>query len=135
MGRDKMILLSTIIHKFQDLFSAKYKATILPSHKKALHVMEQCRKETGLHMSAECTDYNCGKQIYIPHCQNHENQQWIDNQLSKRLPADYYLITFTLPEQLRDLAWKNQKTIYTLMFSCVQDVLKTFTKNDKKTRW
>lgn len=136
-----MILLSTIIHKFKDLFSAKYKAVILPSHKKALHVMEQCRKETGLHMLAKCTDQNCGKQMYIPHscghrncphCQNHENQQWIDNQLSKRLPAEYYLITFTLPKQLRDLAWKNQKIIYTLMFFCVQDVLKTFTKNDKK---
>jgi hypothetical protein len=52
--------------------------------------------------------------------------------LSKRLPAQYYLITFTLPEQLRDLAWKNQTTIYSLMFACVQDLLKTFTKKDKK---
>jgi hypothetical protein len=54
--------------------------------------------------------------------------------LSKRLPAQYYLITFTLPEQLRDLAWKNQTTIYSLMFACVQDVLKAFTQNDKKLK-
>ena len=53
-------------------------------------------------------------------------------ELEKRLPAPYYLITFTLPHQLRDLTWKNQKTIYSLMFSCVQNVLKTFTANDKK---
>lgn len=90
---------------------------------------------------AQCTEHNCRKQTYIlhscghrncPHCQNHENQQWIENQLGKRLPVRYYLITFTLPEQLRDLAWRHQKKIYSLMFACVSDVLKTFTRNDRK---
>jgi hypothetical protein len=48
------------------------------------------------------------------------------------LPAPYFLITFTLPEQLRDLAWRNQKTVYSLIFACVSDTLKLFTQNDKK---
>ena len=141
MGRDEMILLSSVINEFEDRFFAKYKKNILPGHRRALQVMKQCRKEHGPHMLVRCTSHNCEEHRYIPHscghrncphCQNHESQQWIENQLSKRLPAQYYLITFTLPEQLRDLAWKNQKTIYSLMFSCVQDVLKTFTKNDKQ---
>lgn len=136
-----MILLSSIINEFKDRFFDRYKNYVLPSHKQALQAMVHCRQEHGPHMLAQCTDHNCGKQIYIPHscghrncphCQNHENQQWIENQLSKRLPAQYYLITFTLPEQLRDLAWKHQTTIYSLMFACVQDALKTFTKNDNK---
>jgi hypothetical protein len=136
-----MILLSSVINEFEGLFFERYKETILPGHKKALHVMKQCRKEHGPHMLARCSNRDCGKQTYIPHscghrncphCQNHENWQWIENQLSKRLPAPYYLVTFTLPRQLRDLAWKNQKKIYTLMFACVQDVLKRFTQNDKK---
>jgi hypothetical protein len=141
MGRDKMILLSSIINEFEDQFLVKYKNNILPGHKKALQAMKLCRKEHGPHMLARCTNHNCGQMTYIPHscghrncphCQNHENWQWIENQLSKRLPAQYYLITFTLPSQLQELAWKNQKKIYSLMFACVQDVLKTFTKNDKK---
>ena len=141
MGRDKMILLSSIINEFEDLFLAKYEKNILPGHRKALHVMKQCRMADGPHMLAGCTDKNCGEQIYIPHscghrncphCQNHENWQWIENQLNKRLPANYYLITFTLPSQLRDLAWKHQKIIYSLMFASMQEVLKTFAKNDKK---
>jgi len=138
-----MILLSSIINEFADRFLPRYKNTILPEYVKAMQAMAQCRKEHGPHMLAQCTNHNCGKLTYIPHscghrncphCQNHENQQWIENQLSKRLPAQYYLITFTLPRQLRDLAWKNQKKIYSLMFACVQDVLKTFTGNDKKLR-
>jgi len=138
-----MILLSSVINKFKDGFLDRYKKYVLPSHIKALHAMEQCRQEHGLHMLAQCTNHNCGKLTYIPHscdhrncphCQNHESRQWIENQLNKLFPARYYLITFILPRQLRDLAWKNQKKIYSLMFACVQDTLKTFTKNDKKLR-
>ena len=136
-----MILLSAIINEFEDSFLTRYKNMVLAGHRKALRAMKHCRKEYGPHMLARCTNHHCDNQISIPHscghrncphCQNHENWQWIENQLEKLLPAPYYLITFTLPSQLRDLAWKHQKTIYSLMFSCVQDVLKTFTANDKK---
>ena len=136
-----MILLSTIINTFEDSFLSKYKNTVPTGHRKALQAMKRCRQGHAPHMLARCTNHNCGTKIYIPHscghrncphCQNHENWQWIENQLEKRLSASYYLITFTLARQLRDLAWKNQKVIYSLMFSCVQQVLKTFTQNDKK---
>jgi len=136
-----MILLSAIINKFSDGFLAQYQAFALPGHKKALWAMGQCRQEHGPHMLAQCTDHDCQKQTYIPHscghrncphCQNHESSQWIEKELNKRLPAPYFLLTFTLPKELRDLAWKNQKTVYSLLFTCVQDTLKTFTRNDKK---
>ena len=138
-----MILLSSIIEKFEEKFFNKYKTAVLPSHKKALLAMKQCRKESGPHMLARCTNDNCRRHSYIPHscghrncphCQNHESRQWIENQLNKQLPAQYYLLTFTLPGQLRKLAWKNQKLIYSLMFQCIQELLKTFTRNDKKLR-
>ncbi|WP_459880309.1 IS91 family transposase [Desulfothermus naphthae] len=136
-----MIYLSSIITQFKDSFFVKYKNFVLPEHKKALHVMEHCRDKHGPLMLARCSNDNCSHTVYIPHscghrscphCQNHENQQWIENQLSKKLPATYWLITFTLPTQLRNLAWKNQKTFYSLMFASVQETLKTFVKNDKK---
>ena len=37
-----------------------------------------------------------------------------------------------MPEQLRDITWKNQKLIYSSFFICVKETLQTFTKNDKK---
>jgi hypothetical protein len=37
-----------------------------------------------------------------------------------------------LPRQIRDLAWRNQAIVYSLFFAAVQELLKTFTKNDKK---
>lgn len=130
-----------IINKFRRSFLERYKNSILPGHHKALWAMEQCRHEHGPKMLALCTDHDCAERRYIPHscghrncphCQNHETQQWIENQLDKRLPAEYFLITFTLSKQLRDLTWRFQKIVYPLMFDCVQDTLKTFTRNDKK---
>jgi len=47
-----MILLSSIINEFKDRFLEKYKRSILPSHKKALHAMQQCRQEHSPHMLA-----------------------------------------------------------------------------------
>jgi hypothetical protein len=138
-----MILLSSIINKFEGRFFHRYKAAILPSYRKALWVMKRCRKEHGPHMLARCTNDNCGKLMVIPHscghrscphCQNHEGWQWIENQLNKQLPAEYYLLTFTLPKQLRKLAWMNQKLVYSLMFQCIQEILKIFTRNDRQLR-
>ncbi len=136
-----MILLSSIINEFKDRFLEKYRKSILPSHKKALQSMQQCRQEHSPQMLARCTNDNCRKQTYIPHscghrscphCQNHESWQWIENQLEKQLPAKYFLITFTLPKELRWLTFLNQQLIYSLVFLCVQETLKTFTMNDKQ---
>ena len=131
-----MILLSSIIKQFESKACTKY--NLLPSQKKGLFFMKRCRQEHGPHMLAKC---DCGVRRYIPHscghrncphCQNHESQRWTENQLKQLLPAEYFLVTFTLPKELRVLAWENQKLIYTLMFQCVQQVLKTFTGNDNK---
>jgi len=134
-----MILLSSIINEFSEKFFRKYNA--LPGHKRALYVMKECRKHHSPYMIAQCTNEQCQQHSYVPHscghrscphCQNHESQQWIENQLDKQLPAQYYLITFTLPKQLRDLAWRNQRLVFDMLFSAVNELLQTFTKNDKK---
>jgi len=134
-----MILLSSIISEFTERFFCKYNP--LPSHKKALRAMQECRKHHSPYMVAQCTNEQCGQHSYIPHscghrncphCQSHESQQWIENQLDKQLPAQYYLITFTLPKQLRDLAWRNQRLVFDILFATINELLQTFTKNDKK---
>jgi hypothetical protein len=134
-----MILLSSVINEFSEIFHQKYNP--LPSHIKAMRAMTQCRKHHSPYMIAQCTNDLCLESSHVPHscghrncphCQNHESQQWIENQLKKRLPAQYYLLTFTLPKQLRDLAWKNQRLVFSILFDATQELLKTFAHNDKK---
>jgi hypothetical protein len=48
------------------------------------------------------------------------------------VPATYFLVTFTLPPTLRDLAFSHQRTLYTQMTRCAWHTLKTFAQNDKQ---
>jgi len=50
-------------------------------------------------------------------CQNHETSQWLDRQFAKLLPVEYFMVTFTLPYELRSLAWHNQTAVYNILFA------------------
>ncbi len=75
--------------------------------------------------------HSCGHR-FCPHCQHHESQQWLERQLKRQVPAEYFLVTFTLPAQLRPLAWRRQRTLYSLMIRCVWETVRTFSQNDKQ---
>ncbi len=131
------MLLSTIIQTFEAEFLAIYQNALLPSQRKALASLKQCRTTQSPMMLAQCD--GCEKQVFIPHscghrncphCQHHESRQWLERQLKKQVPAEYFLLTFTLPEELRPLAWQHQRTLYDLMIRCSWETLKTFAQND-----
>ncbi len=134
-----MILLSSIIETFEAEFLAQYQDSLLPSHLKALCAMKHCRTASSPQMLAQCPE--CDSQLLVPHscghrncphCQHHESQQWLERQLQKQVPAEYFLVTFTLPAQLRPLAWHHQRTLYALMTRCSWETVRTFTHNDKQ---
>jgi len=134
-----MITFSSIIKKFKDKLLNQYGSHLLPSHHKALNALNNCRTDQAPLMLARCD--NCEKRIYAPHscghrncphCQHHESQQWIERQLKKQVPGDYFLLTFTLPAELRPLAWNNQNKIYSLIMQCGWNTLNTFSQNDKQ---
>jgi hypothetical protein len=127
-----MILLSSILQTFEAEFLNQYQGSILPSHLKALSAMKICRTSLSPRMRAQCPD--CDHQVFVPHscghrncphCQHHESQQWLERQLHKQVPAEYFLLTFTLPEQLRPLAWSHQRTLYSTMIRCAHSVKTT----------
>jgi len=51
--------------------------------------------------------------------------------LGEGLPASYFLLTFTLPVELRELAWRHQRTLYAMLFDCAWATVNTFSQNDK----
>lgn len=136
-----MIRLSTLIEQFETSLLSQYSNRLLPSHKKALSAMKICRSKHSPLMLAKCTDcghdqlipHSCGHRN-CPHCQSHESQQWIERQSEKQVPASYFMITFTLPKELRALVWQHQRQLYTLMFQSVWDTLRTFSQNDKQLK-
>lgn len=134
-----MILLSSVIKAFEAAFFARHGHAILPSHRKALAAMKWCRTSNSPRMMAQCSacdtqafiPHSCGHR-HCPHCQHHESQQWLQRQLEKQVPADYFLVTFTLPAELRPLAWDHQRCVYDAMIRCSWETVRTFALNDRQ---
>jgi len=136
-----MILLSQIISDYEQDLLSRYGNQLLPSHYNALGAMKNCRTDGSLLMLAQCEQ--CEHQTFVPHscghrncphCHNYESQRWLERQRAKLLPVDYYMITFTLPAQLRSLAWQHQTLVYALLFKLAWETLRSFGLNDKKLR-
>ena len=137
-----MIRLASIIDQFEPDFLNTYQGKILPSQFKALQALKNCRTEySPMMMRVSCADcdhqvvvpHSCGHR-HCPHCQHHESQQWIEQQVQKQLPALYFMITFTMPRELRSLAWQHQKEVYNLMFQSSWETLQSFSLTDKELK-
>ena len=110
--------MASIINQYHDAFMTKYGDTALPGHLKAINAIRSCRTPNSGELYVGCSDcshtewkpLSCGHRS-CPQCQNHEASQWIDRQQGKLLPVPYFLITFTLPYQLRSLAFHNQRLV------------------------
>ena len=130
--------LASIINQYYDAFIAKHADTLLHGHLKALNAIRRCRTPDSGELYVQCTDcgqtewrpMSCGHRS-CPKCQNHEASQWIDRQQAKLLPAPYFMATFTLPYELRTLAWYHQKSVYSIFFTCAASTLKDFALNPK----
>jgi len=98
---------------------------VLPSQKKALQAIAQCRTAAlgGQlfrcdHCGAEHYSYHsCGNR-HCPKCHGQQTQAWLEEQRARLLPCGYYLLTFTLPSELRALAWAHQREVYGLLLQC-----------------
>ena len=97
-----------------------------------------CRKGQYGELVLECNDCparasalrSCGHRV-CNQCQNQSTQAWLDKQLSKKLPVKYYMVTFTLPSELRDTAKRHSKEIYDSLIKSAAVTLKRFGLNKK----
>lgn len=129
---------ATIAHDYLDRFKAKHRYTTSPDQWSALNAILGCRTAQygQVHLSCSACPgqsrcyQSCGHRS-CNRCQNHSTTQWMDRQVTKLLPVEYFMVTFTLPYELRALAKANQKLIYALLFDCAVSTIKTFGLNDK----
>lgn len=134
-----MIRLADLVERFEHALKLKYADRLLPGHLRALDAIRRCRSAAQAMMQAQCPD--CDHEMLLPHscghracprCQHLESQRWLERQRRKLLPVTYFMITFTLPAQLRSLAFSHQRLFYDLLFKISWEVLSTFGLNDKQ---
>jgi hypothetical protein len=134
-----MITMASLIERFEADYLAAHPHAILPSHRHALNAMRRCRSTLAPHMLAQCTGcptqrlvpHSCGHRS-CPHCQHFESQRWIERQTRRLVPGSYFLVTFTLPAELRPLARLHQRTVYDSLMDCAWKTLHSFTLNHRQ---
>jgi hypothetical protein len=111
----------------------EYSSRLSSDMRKAIFAMLACKtpqQRQSLWACNHCayhdsTPLSCGHR-HCPQCQQNTTTQWLERQKSKRLPVEYFMLTFTLPFELRSLAMRHPKALYQLMFSVTSSILKNF---------
>jgi ribosomal protein L37AE/L43A len=111
---------------------------MLPSHRRAMRDIEQCRTPARgghLYLCDDCqkteSAYHSCRNRHCPTCQGDRAEQWAQAQKERILPTDYYLITFTVPDSLRPLARSNQRCLYDLLLRCAAKTIQKLAKDPK----
>lgn len=118
-----MVELADIFRVYGPHYLNKYGDKLLPSHRRALRDIERCRTPAlGGHVyRCEACDetqylYHSCRNRHCPKCQNGKALQWLAKQQNLLLPVPYFLLTFTLPSGLREVARSHQRLVYDLLF-------------------
>lgn len=118
------------LRRFLPAHLREYRHAMGEAQRRAVWAITHCRTaEMGGHLHA-C---DCGKREFHFHSCNHrscpqcgkaDTARWVGRELGKRVGAPYFMVTFTLPEELRPLfLTPAAKDIYQLFFSAASSAL------------
>ena len=135
-----MVELADIFRRYVPGYIDRFGHRMLPSHRRAIDDIIACRTEQmGGHLYC-CENPDCEQLVYAyhscgnrscPKCGQDKTQRWLERQHQLLLPTHYFLVTFTLPGQLRPIARSNQKLVYNLLFKSSAEALKKLAKDPR----
>jgi hypothetical protein len=90
---------------------------------KVMSAIERCRTAAlGGHV-ARCEDcshtliaYNSCRNRHCPKCQGAAAKEWLAEREADLLPVPYFHVVYTLPAELRAIAYQNKAVVYDLLF-------------------
>jgi hypothetical protein len=133
-----MTTLGEIVGQYGAAYRARYGEQMLPSHEAALRAIEACRTEAlggRVYRCDACQSshysYHSCRNRQCPQCQQDAAQQWLAHQQALLLPVPYFLITFTLPSGLRDVAYRHQRLVYDAFFRASAAALQHLARDER----
>lgn len=128
--------LASLFERYRARFLQRHGNTLTVEQWSALNAITGCRTGQYGELLLTCQDCqyhgtryrSCGHRS-CNQCQQHSAQAWLDRQQQKLLPVDYYLVTFTLPYELRALARRHDRTVYGLLMQSAVSILRRFGLN------
>jgi hypothetical protein len=130
-----VIPLAEVLRRHWPAYVRRFGAKLLPSHRHAVQCLLRCRTPA---LGGQVYRCDCGRVEYSYHSCNHracpkcgqaDATEWLARQRRKLLPVPYYLVTFTVPAELRRLIRSHQKLLYRALLQesarALQDVART----------
>jgi hypothetical protein len=106
---------------------------------KAMSAIEACRTEAlGGHVAgcASCGHhhiaYNSCKSRHCPKCEGPAARDWMAARAEDLLPVEYFHLVFTLPAEIAQIAWRNKKAVYDLLFCTSAETVMTIAADPKR---
>jgi hypothetical protein len=97
---------------------------------KVMSAIERCRTAAlGGHV-ARCENAACGhteiaynscRNRHCPKCQGAASRRWLADREAELLPVPYFHVVYTLPSELRDIAYQNKRVIYDLLMKAAAE--------------
>ena len=133
-----MPTVADVLRRYGGQYLERFGATMPGEHKKVLHAITACRTGelgTVLYACQSCGEIHaigrsCGNR-HCPTCQHDKTKAWLEKQTDRLLPCPYFLVTFTLPAELRALARSHQRVIYAALFEASSEALRALAANPK----
>jgi hypothetical protein len=133
-----MVELAEIFRQHGAEYQRKYGERMPPSHLRALRDIQRCRTEElggQVYHCDQCKQYRYSyhscKNRHCPKCQNDQANAWLKTQKGLLLPVIHFMVTFTLPAELRALARSHQKTVYNILFRASAQALEYLARDPR----
>ena len=125
-----MVEVAEIFRVHGPRYRAKYGKRMLRSHLRAMRDIQACRTESlggEVYLCKKCDEYRYSyhscKNRHCPKCGNDQANKWLEEEKHLLLPVTHFLVTFTLPKELRRVARSHQKTVYNILFRASSEAL------------
>jgi hypothetical protein len=125
-----VVELADVFRHFADGYLAAHGAAMPTSHRRAIDAIMACRTpELGGHLwrcdtcSKEVFSYHSCKNRSCPQCHTKQTQEWLQARQAEMLPCDYYHVTVTVPQELRELLRANQRDGYAVLMKAAAEAI------------
>ncbi|MCU0694011.1 MAG: IS91 family transposase [Polyangiaceae bacterium] len=120
---------------------AEFVARYRPSDEQrwVLRAIERCRTTALGGHRRECEAcghqhiaYNSCSNRHCPKCQGKERREWVEAEVGRLLPVDYFHVVFPLPHDLNPIIRVNRRLLYGLLFKAASATLRQFARTKLK---
>src|ERR1700739_45665 len=108
---------------------------------KVMSAIERCRTAAlGGHV-ARCENtafchteisYNSCRNRHFPKCQGAASRRWLADREAELLPVPYFHVVYTLPSELRAIAYQNKRVVYNLLMKATAETTLAIASDPKR---